>query len=458
MSGLTAALNSGKTGLFTNQKLVEVAGNNINNVNTPGYSRQKAVVGALPTLEFNGFFIGTGSTVETITREHNVFITRQIQAKNATLGEESAKSIPLTELENIFNLSEQNLATEIDRFFDSWQELSTNPNGQIERDIVIQRGDQLADAFHETSLELNRVQQDINSTFISEIDAVNLKLQQVAELNSRIADIEATGQEANAYLDQRDLLLKELSNTLGVQSYEENNGMVTVQLAGGLPLVQLNEALTLETVQVGEDLQFQLRYNDTTLDLGLNNFGGEFKGMLSIRDELIPSLKSTLDNMAYTLVNEVNTQHQAGVGLDNNTHLFFNALAAEDNASLNIGLAVGNTNEIAAGASAAPGDNTNSLLIASLRDKEMIDGKETLAETYGRLSSTVGIEAAQSRLALDGTEDTLTQLENLRDGIVGVSLEEEMINLIQYQSGFEASSKFLAIVDEMMATLLTLKR
>lgn len=458
MSGLTAALNSGKTGLFTNQKLIEIAGNNINNVNTPGYSRQQAEIGSLPTLEINGFFVGTGSKVETITREHNVFVTRQIWAKNAALGEESAKSIPLTELENMFNLSEQNLAMEIDRFFDAWQELATNPSGQVERDNVMQYGDQLADAFHETALGLDRLQQDINNTFVSEIDAINLKLQQVAELNARIADLEATGQPANAYNDQRDMLLQELSNTLGIQSYKENNGMVTVQLASGVPLVQLNEALTLETVQVGQDLAFQLRHDNTTLKLSLNDFGGQFKGMLSIRDEMIPSLNSTLDNMAYNLVNEVNAQHQAGVGLDNNTHLFFNGLSSEDNASHNISLAVQNTDQIAVGASAAPGDNTNALLIAALRNKKMIDGNETLSEAYGRMSSTVGIEAARSRLALDGTEDALVQLENLRDGIAGVSLEEEMINLIQYQAGFEASSKFLATVDEVMDTLLSLKR
>ena len=458
MSGLSAALNSGKTGLFTNQKLIEVAGNNINNVNTPGYSRQHADVGSLPTLDINGFFIGTGAKVETITREHNIFITRQIWSKNAALGEESAKSIPLTELESIFNLTEQNLATAIDLFYDAWQELATNPSGQIERDIVMRYGDQLADAFRETSLGLDRVQQDINNTFVSEIDAINLKLQQIAELNTRIADIESTGQMANAYHDQRDMLLQELSNTLGIQSYKENNGMVTVQLAGGLPLVQLDEALTLETIQVGQDLQFQLKHNNTTLELSLNNFGGEFKGMLSVRDEMIPSLNNTLDNMAYNLVKEVNAQHQAGVGLDNTTHLFFNGLSTENNASRNIGLAVQNTNQIAVGASAAPGDNTNAMLIAALRNKKMIGGNETLSEAYGRMSSTGGIEAAQNRLALDGTEDALIQLENLRDGIAGVSIEEEMINLIQYQAGFEASSKFLAIVDEMMESLLTLKR
>ena len=87
----------------------------------------------------------------------------------------------------------------------------------------------------------------------------------------------------------------------------------------------------------------------------------------------------------------------------------------------------------------------------------MIDGNETLSDAYSRMSSTVGIEAAQNKLTLGGTEDALVQLENLRDGTVGVSLEEEMINLIQYQAGFEASSKFLATVDEMMNSLLAIK-
>jgi flagellar hook-associated protein 1 FlgK len=118
---------------------------------------------------------------------------------------------------------------------------------------------------------------------------------------------------------------------------------------------------------------------------------------------------------------------------------------------------INTTNEIAAGISAALGDNTNALAILQLEQQQLL-GNDTLVSYYGKIASTVGVETARNRQAKQGFEDSLVQLQNLRDGIDGVSLEEEMINLLQYQKGFEASAKFLATVDEMMETLLTIKR
>lgn len=255
MGGLLNALNAGKTSLSANQKAIEIAGNNIANVNTPGYSRQNPVLSPYPALNFGDFFIGQGVKISNVQREHDVFVTAQILDKNRTLGEESARSTPLNELERVFSVGENSLATEVDRFFDAWQELTANPSGQVERDIVLQRGDLLARAFQSAVGEFDSVRKNINSTLASKIDSVNFKLQEVAGLNERIAAVETTGQTANTFRDQRDLLLQELSFSLGIQSFEENTGMVSVQLPGGLPLVQGNTALRLEGVQVGEDLQ-----------------------------------------------------------------------------------------------------------------------------------------------------------------------------------------------------------
>ncbi|MGE4343056.1 MAG: flagellar basal body protein [Geoalkalibacter sp.] len=116
MSGLMSALNAGKTSLRTSQKAVEIAGNNIANVNTPGYSRQKAVFQPVPSLELRGFFIGQGVNINNIAREHDVFLTRQIHDKSGQLGEESSRAAPMAELERIFSVAENNLSTEIDRF------------------------------------------------------------------------------------------------------------------------------------------------------------------------------------------------------------------------------------------------------------------------------------------------------------------------------------------------------
>jgi flagellar hook-associated protein 1 FlgK len=459
MGGLLNALNAGKTSLSTNQKAIEIAGNNIANVNTPGYSRQNPVLSPYPALNFGDFFIGQGVKISNVQREHDVFVTAQILDKNRTLGEESARSTPLNELERVFSVGENSLATEVDRFFDAWQELTANPSSQVERDIVLQRGDLLARAFQSAVGEFDSVRKNINSTLASKIDSVNFKLQEVADLNERIAAVETTGQTANTFRDQRDLLLQELSFSLGIQSFEENTGMVSVQLPGGLPLVQGNTALRLEGVQVGEDLQLTLKQGATTLDVNLNNLGGEFKGLVDVRDKFIPALQDDLDKMAYELATAVNAGHRAGVGLDGvGGRDFFIDLAGPADAARNLSVALKKGSDIAAGESSAPGDNTNAMRLAALGRTRTIDGEDTFVSFYGKMTARVGIEAGQNRLTRGGAEDAMVQLKNLRDARVGVSLEEEMINLIQFQKGFEASAKFLATVDEMMDTILSLKR
>jgi flagellar hook-associated protein 1 FlgK len=462
MGGLLNALNSGKTSLSTNQKAIEIAGNNIANVNTPGYSRQSAVLTPYPALNFGDFFIGQGVKISNVQRDHDVFISAQILNKNRTLGEESARSTPLNQLERIFSVGENSLATEIDRFFDAWQELTANPSGQVERDIVLQRGDLLARSFQSAVGEFDAAAKDLNSTLVSKIDAVNFKLSEVADLNERIAAVETTGQSANTFRDRRDLLLQELSHSLGVQSYEENTGMVSIQLPGGLPLVQGNTALKLEGVQDGTGLRLTLKQGATVLDVTGNNLGGEFRGLVDVRDQLIPSLRDDLDLMAHTLATKVNEAHRAGVGLDGVGGLdFFTEPTAVGGAASGLGVALTSGRQVAAGAPAnggAPGDNTNAKLIAALGGDQLVNGEDTLVGFYGKITARVGIEAAQNRLSLGGAEDAVLQLQNLRDGKVGVSLEEEMINLIQFQKGFEASAKFLATVDEMMDTILSLKR
>jgi len=459
MGGLLNALNAGRTSLATNQKAIEITGNNIANVNTPGYSRQEPVLTPYPALNFGDFFIGQGVKISDIQRQYDAFTSAQLLDKSKTYGEENAKATPLAELERVFTISENSLATEIDRFFDSWQELTVNPGGPVERDIVLQRGNLLGKAFNGAVEQLDAVRRDINATLASKIDAVNANLQEVADLNQQIAAIETSGRSANSFRDRRDLLLQNLSESLGVQTVEENTGMVSVQMPGGLPLVQGNTALDLEGVTVGDDLVFQLQQGATTLPVNRDKLGGAFGGLVDVRDNFIPELHAELDRMAYELANQVNALHQGGSGLDGVTgRSFFAPMAGSSDAARQLVVALQGGPEIAAGASAAPGDNTNALRIAALGKDKVIDGNDTFVSFYGKLTAKVGLEAGQNRLTLDGTSDALLQLRNLRESKVGVSVEEEMINLIQYQKGFEASAKFLSTVDEMMDTLLSLKR
>lgn len=463
MGGLLTALNAGKTSLSTNQKSIEIVGNNIANVNTPGYSRQTAELTPIPTVNFGGFFIGQGVTVSNVERDNDSFITRQLQNKSINMGEESGRAPVLTELERIFSIADENIASEIDKFFDSWQELTTNPSGVVERDIVIQRGRLLGNAFRNADEELDNVRLNLNNSILSKIDYINEQLTQVAELNDRIHLVEISGQSANSARDQRELIVEDLSKSLGVQTYTDNRGMLTVQLPGGLPLVNGTHAMVLETYTTGTDVNLRLRIGTNTKNISNQDMAGEFKGMFDVRDVFLTGLQDDLDKLALDVTEAINTEHIAGYGSDgvNGRNFFVDLAGVVANAARNVQMNFTSSTWVAAAgnAAAAPGDNENAQRVAELETTHFVSGTtDTFDGFFSKIVSTVGIEASRNELALGGAEDALVQLHNLRDGFAGVSLEEEMINLIQYQRGFESSAKFLSTIDEMMDSLLGLKR
>ncbi len=482
MGGLLNSLNSARTSLEVNQKSIEIIGNNISNVNTEGYSRQQAVLETYPAMNFGDFFIGQGVKITDVSRQHDVFIDAQIKQKAVDFGLQDALTRPLSELERVFNITDDNISSDIDNFFDSLQELSADPSDLVQRNNVILQGEVLATSFNNTVNELNSIKENINNTILSKLDAVNSQINEIADLNDRIYSIEIHGQTANSARDQRDMVAKSLAQTLGAQSYEDKNGMLSVALPGGMPLVQGNMAMSITADVTGVDLVLQLHAGGVTRDLELRNMGGEFQGLVDVRDNFIPELNADLDKLAYELSTQVNIQHQAGGALDSSTgNLFFslppNYVASPPGpaptateyagAARQISVVITDPAKIAAGAhpdqgtppgTVAPGDNRNALILSNIADNYLIGGVDSFNSLYGKVAAKVGIESNQNQLSLKGAEDALVQLENFRDGLVGVSLEEEMISLIQFQRGFESSAKFLSTVDEMMTTILNIKR
>ena len=482
MGGLLNAINAGKQALEVNQKSIEVIGNNIANLNTEGYSRQEVVQEPYPSLNFGGFFIGQGVRISDVSRDHDVFVEQQIREKTIDFGMQDAMTTPLSELERVFNITDNNLSSNIDTFFDTLQVLSANPSDPVQRNNVLLQGQALSADFNNTINDLNSIRGNINNTLVSKLDEVNFQITHIAELNQRIHEIEIQGPTANSARDERDRLTKSLATTLGVQSYEDSKGMLAIMLPGGLPLVQGNMAMSISAVSTGSSITLELHAGGVTRELGFNNMGGEFKGLVDIRDNFIPELTADLDQLAYELSVQVNLQHEAGGGLDSSTgNIFFNIppnyvasppgpapTAAEyEGAARNMGVALTDPEKIAAGSApdpgppmgtVAPGDNRNALILSNIADTYLLNGNDTFNTLYAKIAAKVGIESSQNQLSFKGSEDALIQLENFRDGLVGVSLEEEMINLIQFQRGFESSAKFLSTVDEMMSVILDMRR
>ena len=467
MAGLFNALNAARTSLEVNQKSLEIVGNNISNINTEGYSRQSAELSPYPAVNFGDFFIGQGVKIDNVRRDHDVFLQAQLEDKYVDYGYANGQTRSLLELERVFNITEDNLATDIDKYFDAWQELSASPSDLVLRDTVIQRGELLATTFNNTANELNTIVENINDTIISKVEDLNATITEIAELNDRIFNIEIRGQSANSARDQRDVLVKSLAESLGATTYLDNNGMVNVQLPGGLPLVQGNMPMTLQVDTSGANVTLQLLAGGVVRDLSTNTLGGEMEGMFYMRDEFIPALKDDLDRLAWEFTTQVNAQHVLGSGLDGNPaqNFFVDTTVVGPpvylDAARNMAVNITDATEVAAGMPpdpAAPGDNQNALIISNLGEEITIDGIDNFNSFYGKMTSRIGVESNQNTLMLDGAQDAVDQLENLRDGFVGVSLEEEMISLIQYQRGFESSAKFLTTVDEMMNTLIEIKR
>ena len=238
--------------------------------------------------------------------------------------------------------------------------------------------------------------------------------------------------------------------------------MLAVQLPGGIPLVQGNRAMTLTTVTTGAEVNLQVQVGSRAVDVTAANLGGRFQGMFEVRDSFIDGLRGDLDTLAADLAAAVNTEHAKGYAADGTTGLNFfvdlGGITTNQARHLRVALTDGAQIAAAGQPAAAPGDNENVLRIAALEvDHTVGTSSDTFDTFFSQLVATVGIEAARNDLALTGARDATVQLQNLRDGFSGVSLEEEMIDLIQYQRGFESSAKFLSTVDEMMNAILQLR-
>lgn len=235
MAGLFSALNAARTSLEVNQKSIEIVGNNISNVNTEGYSRQEAALSTYPSVNFGNFFVGQGVKIEDVEREHNIFVSKQLRDKSVEFGLHNGQTQSLKELERIFNITDDNLATDVDKFFDAWQELSASPSDLVLRDTVLQRGELLAVNFNNIINDLDQVSLNINDSLIAKVEDLNAKFVEISELNDRIRTIEINGQMANGARDRRDILAKELAETLGAESYEIPNGMLSVHFQEDCP-------------------------------------------------------------------------------------------------------------------------------------------------------------------------------------------------------------------------------
>jgi flagellar hook-associated protein 1 FlgK len=478
-------LEIGRTALTAQKAAIEVTGENIANVNTPGYSRQTAMLETAPFGTDQTPPVGSGVVMASVQRAYDRFLQLQINGQTSTNGEQSTEQTALQRVQSLFNdLSSEGLGSSLQSFFSAWQDLSMNPQGTAERQGVLSKAQTLIDNFHQISSSLNTVKQDANQSLGPLISDINNKTKQIAELNIRIREATQNNGSANALLDSRDKLIKDLAQKVGVTTLQQLDGTVSVSLAGGPQLVDGDKSavfsLQQDPANPGMSSVMLTLWGGgaatdvTSVAAGTDGKGGELGGALKVRDSLANGFLGNLDELAYALANKVNGLHSSGFDLNGTTGInFFSPQPAPvppatytTGFSSAISLNITSTDNIAA-ASSDPtlagngsGNNVTSLNIADLKNLAipLTGGSTTLTGYYNSLVGKVGTAVQTSDEKVAQNTAVLTQLNTLRESTSGVSLDEELTGLIKYQKAFQGAAQLISTGQQMMDTILTMVR
>lgn len=475
--GISSILNIARSGITQAQVAIEVTSENIANVDTDGYSRQKVVLETAPVITSNGISLGTGVKVAEVQRNYDALLQKQIVDGNSDYGESQVVQTALDQIEPSFNeLTTDGLGAAMEDFFGSWQDLSVTPQGSAERQEVLTRSQIMVDTFHQAAGSLQDSMDNADTSLEGITAEITDKAKNIASLNNQILQTERLGGNANELRDQRDYLTQELGKLVGVNYAEESDGSLTVTLSGGQTLVQGSSYGTVSTqANAGtglNDIMFTPIGGGASADVtasigGPDNSLGEIGGTLQVRDEIVPGYMDKLDELANQLVTAVNTQHASGYGLDGTQNNFFDPTGTTA-ATISLNSALTSEKIAAAGlnplTASGPGDNTNALSIGSLQNTTLTftaggsTSSSTVGSYYNALVSGIGVDTENSANTTSQSESFLKQLNALRESNSGVSLDEELTNLIKYQRAYEASAKVVNTANEMLDTVMGLIR
>lgn len=339
MVGLNSLFEIARSALTTTQLELTVAGHNVANVNTEGYSRQQAILTERPPLNGQPGMIGTGVQATQIQRVVDQFINRQLTGVQQNLGNLNITNDQLSQLQQIFNsTSGQDINTQLSNFFAGMQDVASSPADTTPRAVLLQRALLLTASLNQASNDLATQRLNLNQQIQQTVTEINSYSTQIADLNDKIVSAEATGQNANDLRDQRDLVINKLAQDVDISTIESATGAVSVFAARGQVLVQGNTTRQLAAVPtLDNEGLFDVGYNTGgTKALSISSLisSGRLKGLLDVRDTLIPNVQQSFDRLAATLVNQVNQIHQQGYGLDGSTGLnFFTPLAVTTHAN-----------------------------------------------------------------------------------------------------------------------------
>lgn len=472
-----------RTGMSVSERGLNVTGHNISNISTPGYTKQQIIISNLHYVDYaGGGQKGFGADVSELRQLRNDFLDLNFRNENSSLGYWETKQKNLEQIQTMLDEPFGNgLQHTMDQFWSGWQELIKNPNDITNRALLKQRTNTMVNSFNHLGEQLTKLQSDINKDIISRVDDINSYAEQIKELSLKINANEVSGDKANDYRDQRNSLLDKLSKIIKIDVQETQDNYLNVTI-GGQTLVSKTisqKLITKENVSGSTLLYPAWQVNDTLVDVN----GGELKGFLEVRGEFaraqigspsngspdgvinidenqtIPSLREKLNEVINKLTTEVNKIHKQGYGIDEpaSTGLdFFTTIDSTkpmEMENIQINPALLDLNKIAASSNKIKGDGSNAQKIIELKDVKFLGedtDKLTFNEFYRDVIMRIGVKGQEANTMSENQNKLVTEIQNKKETISGVNIDEEMESMLRYQRAYQASARVLNVMDEMM--------
>lgn len=440
--------------LQANSAAMNTVGQNVANANTEGYSRRRITLGA-DNIASQGIYVrsrsganGVGVSVQSYERVRDNLLGASSREARSALGSSEEEARILSALEGTFAVgSEGSLLDVMGDFWDAWSDVANNPTDQGVRSALLSKTDTLNSTLHRIDQDISRLQQETSTALTEGVDEVNSMLEKVAELNEAISHARASGAPDLAAEDERDQLLKDLSEFAPVQ-VQQDGEQYNVTF-GGMTVVQGGETveLKLDTPSGGPT---QIVFGDTGVAFSAPaGDDGKLGAWQRTLNDTLPGVRNQLDQFVEDLVEQVNNVHQSGYGLDGGTGRNFFDPAGTTASTIALSGDITDPDAIAAAdAPNASGNSGAALDIAQLRETFDADAVNIITE--------VGTKVERANRASASNATVVAHLDGLERGVSGVSIDEEMTNMMQYQQAYAAAARVLNTAQEMMDTILAL--
>ena len=469
MGGLFNTLEIASSSLLASRAGIETAGVNISNVNNPGYARQRVIVEPRrdPTGAGAGVeVVGVKSLRDSILDEQLIRessnkaylenFQRTLQIGQVLLGQQIDRQSATPEADSAArNLGGQMaIASGFSEFYNALQTVSVSPTSIPDRQVLLLKAGQLTDKFNSVEARFTSLRSDLNTDLNNRIKQAN----QLIDLTSRAA-MDNTSVSSNGGGIAKDTLqmrLEELGAYSSIKTQFDEEDRITVSIDG---VDVIKDNLVVGEIEGALDadggVQVSVRNSDSDSTAKLTG-QGSIQGLIEARDTVLQDLRQDINLMAAKLIEGINSVHKPGVSLDGSTGLEFFTGTDASNIAVNAAL-IADLNKIQLSADTDEGDNTVAgNLLKWLESPQEGLGKVTLAQHYNEAVASYGQELANINNRLADQEVISHTLTQMRAGVSGVSLDEEMSSLIQYQRAYQASAKLISTINDLFQTILAM--